>query len=104
MPRISTMPWTAPIFDDRQARADPQLVCMASLEGLDAQGVRQDASCRCLTEQGTAYELSQPECRTLARNGPVYNPYRERRRIGGTSALPRHASHVRANRWGWRAA
>ncbi|WP_414608404.1 zonular occludens toxin domain-containing protein [Stenotrophomonas pavanii] len=78
MPRIGTMPWTAPIFDDRQARSDPQLVCMSSMEGLDAQGVRQEASCRCLTEQGTAYELSQPECRTLARNGPVYNPYRER--------------------------
>ncbi len=78
LPRISTMPWTAPVFDERQARSDPQLVCMSSLEGLDAQGVRQEASCRCLTEQGTTYELSQPECRTLARNGPVYNPYRER--------------------------
>ncbi|WP_423163836.1 zonular occludens toxin domain-containing protein [Stenotrophomonas maltophilia] len=78
LPRISTMPWTAPVFDDRQARSDPQLICMSSMEGLDAQGVRQEASCRCLTEQGTAYELSQPECRTLARNGPVYNPYRER--------------------------
>ncbi|HDS1131672.1 TPA: hypothetical protein QDZ78_004477 [Stenotrophomonas maltophilia] len=78
LPRISTMPWTAPVFDDRQARSDPQLVCMSSMEGLDAQGVHQEASCRCLTEQGTAYELSQPECRTLARNGPVYNPYRER--------------------------
>lgn len=78
LPRISTMPWTAPVFDERQARSDPQLVCMSSLEGLDAHGVRQEASCRCLTEQGTTYELSQPECRTLARNGPVYNPYRER--------------------------
>ncbi|WP_312591281.1 hypothetical protein, partial [Stenotrophomonas maltophilia] len=91
LPRISTMPWTAPVFDDRQARSDPQLVCMSSMEGLDAQGVRQEASCRCLTEQGTAYELSQPECRTLARNGPVYNPYRERsedrreQRFDGTS-------------------
>lgn len=78
LPRISTMPWTAPVFDERQARSDPELVCMSSLEGLDAQGVHQEATCRCLTEQGTAYELSQPECRTLARNGPVYNPYRER--------------------------
>ncbi|UXB38958.1 zonular occludens toxin domain-containing protein [Stenotrophomonas maltophilia] len=78
LPRISTMPWTAPVFDDRQARSDPQLICMSSLEGLDAQGVHQEASCRCLTEQGTAYDLSQPECRTIARNGPVYNPYRER--------------------------
>ena len=51
LPRIGTMPWTAPVFDDRQARSDPQLVCMSSMEGLDAQGVRQRASCRCLTEQ-----------------------------------------------------
>ena len=78
LPRISTMPWTAPVFDERQARSDPQLTCMSSLEGLDAQGVRQEGGCRCLTEQGTTYDLSEPECRTLARNGPVYNPYRER--------------------------
>lgn len=77
LPRIATMPWTAPVFDDRQARSDPILVCMSSLEGQDASGGSRDASCTCLTEQGTAYEMSQPECRTLARRGPVYNPYRE---------------------------
>ena len=62
---------------------------MSSLEGLDAQGVRQEASCRCLTEQGTTYELSQPECRTLARNGPVYNPYRERPEERSTQRMDR---------------
>ena len=72
--------------------------CMSSMEGLDAQGVRQEASCRCLTEQGTAYELSQPECRTLARNGPVTTHIGSGLRIGGTSGLTRQASHAR-NRW-----
>lgn len=78
LPRIATMPWTAPVFDDRQAHSDPLLVCMSSLGGLDGQGELKGPSCTCVTEQGTAYDMSQPECRTLARRGPVYNPYRER--------------------------
>jgi len=39
-------------------------------------GDDREASCTCLTEQGTKYDVSQPECRTLARFGPVYNPYK----------------------------
>lgn len=78
LPRFPTMPWTAPIFDERQATSDPQLICMSSLAGADSHGELKEASCTCLTEQGTAYDISQPECRTIARKGPVYNPYRER--------------------------
>jgi hypothetical protein len=29
---------------------------------------------------GAAYEITQAECRTLARQGPVYNPYKQQRR------------------------
>lgn len=76
LPRIGTMPWTAPVFDERPTTSDPQLICMSSMEGIDGQGNRQEASCTCLTEQGTRYDLSQPECRTIARHGPVYNPYK----------------------------
>ena len=79
LPRFATMPWTAPVFDDRGITSDPQLVCMSTMPGLNAQGEHTEASCSCLTEQGTRYEISQPECRTLARFGPVYNPYKERR-------------------------
>ncbi|WP_127166213.1 MULTISPECIES: zonular occludens toxin domain-containing protein [Xanthomonas] len=78
LPRFGTMPWTAPIFDDRSPTADPLLVCMSSPGGRDAQGDYKAASCTCLTEQGTLYDLDQPQCRTLAKRGPVYNPYRER--------------------------
>jgi len=78
LPRIATMPWTAPVFDQRQAHSDPLLICMSSQAGTDGLGNHLDASCTCVTEQGTAYDMSQPECRTLARRGPVYNPYRER--------------------------
>lgn len=78
LPRIATMPWTAPVFDERPAISDPLLVCMSSGPGLDGLGNRSEGSCTCVTEQGTAYDISQPECRTLARHGPVYNPYRQR--------------------------
>lgn len=78
LPRIATMPWTAPVFDERSATADPILICMSSRSGLDADGKRVEGSCTCVTEQATTYDISEPECRTLARYGPVYNPYRER--------------------------
>lgn len=47
-----------------------------------------DTTCTCLTEQGTRYELSQPECRTLARHGPVYNPYKQQRDVQTGTGLP----------------
>ncbi|WP_313440482.1 zonular occludens toxin domain-containing protein [Stenotrophomonas sp.] len=77
LPRIGTMPWTSEVFDQRPVTADPQLFCISSSEGLDGNGKSVPASCTCLTEQGTRYEISQPECRTLARHGPVYNPYKQ---------------------------
>lgn len=81
LPRIGTMPWTAPVFDERPITGDPQLFCMSSMEGLDGHGNSSEATCTCMTEQGTKYDLSQPECRTLARNGPVYNPYKVQREL-----------------------
>lgn len=79
LPRFGTMPWTAPVYDQRGITADPQLFCMASLSGTVADGTRREPSCTCLTEQGTRYELSGPECRTVARHGQPYNPYKQRR-------------------------
>lgn len=64
---------------------------MSSMEGLDGYGKRAEASCTCLTEQGTRYELSQPECRTLARHGPVYNPYKQQRDMQTGAGLPASA-------------
>lgn len=76
LPRFATMPETAPIFDDRPPVSQPALYCMSSMGGIDAQGNKQDPSCTCLTEQGTRYEITQPECRTVARHGQPYNPYK----------------------------
>lgn len=87
-PRIGTMPWTAPIYDQRAITTDPQVFCISSMEGLDGRGERTEASCSCMTEQGTRYELSQPECRTLARNGPVYNPYKQQREFQQAGPVP----------------
>jgi len=77
LPRFGTMPWTAPIYDGGSPTGQPEIFCMSSLAGLDGNGVHQEASCSCVTEQGTRYETSQPECRTVARYSTPYNPYRQ---------------------------
>ena len=79
LPRFGTMPWTAPIYDQRGIATDPQIICASSLGGQGADGTYMEPSCTCLTEQGTLYELSQAECRTVARRGPIYNPYKAQR-------------------------
>lgn len=76
LPRFATMPWTAPIFDDRTVTADPQLICMEAGEGENVDGYYRESSCTCTTEQATAYDISEGECRRIARRGPVYNPYK----------------------------
>ncbi|PPU70477.1 hypothetical protein XhhCFBP4925_23300 [Xanthomonas hortorum pv. hederae] len=76
MARFATMPWTAPVYDGGTPSRQPELYCMSSLAGTDALGKHRDASCSCMTEQGTKYEISQPECRTVARNSTPYNPYK----------------------------
>lgn len=88
LPRFGTMPWTAPVFDQRATTADPQLFCMSSQAGRDGSGKHTEGSCTCMTEQGTAYDLSQPECRTIARYGSVYNPYKQQREMQPGTALP----------------
>lgn len=78
LPRFGVMPWTAEIFDGREPTADPHVYCMSSRAGEGADGEWLEGGCTCLTEQGTLYALSEPECRAIARRGPVYNPYQER--------------------------
>ena len=96
LPRFGTMPWTAPAYDKREVTADPQLYCLSSMQGDDANGKWQDFSCTCLTEQGTAYEIPQGECRALARRGPVYNPYKQQQRESQAqrSTAPETVAHA----------
>lgn len=73
-PRFGTMPWTAPVYDGGEPVGQPELYCMSSQP---AEGDSGESSCSCMTEQGTRYELSLPECRRVARHGTPYNPYKQ---------------------------
>ena len=88
LPRFGGMPWSAPAYDGREVTADPQLYCISSMAGEDAAGNWTDFSCTCLTEQGTAYDITVGECRTIARRGPIYNPYRREVASTATSEPP----------------
>lgn len=87
LPRFATMPWTSEVFDHRAPTSDPLLMCMSSPGGTDAQGEFKGPSCTCLTEQGTAYDIGEPECRRVARLGMPYNPYRTTT-PGAAAAVP----------------
>lgn len=76
LPRFATMPQSAPAYDDLEVAARPEVYCIASEPGLDANGEWQPATHTCLTEQGTRYELDAGEARTVARYGTPYNPYK----------------------------
>lgn len=84
LPRFATMPWTAPIYDQRRPVSDPQLFCMSGGPGLDANNKHTEGGCKCITEQGTDYDISEGQCRRIARGGQVYNPYR----VAGQYAQP----------------
>jgi len=70
-PLIAPQPWTAPMYDNQQVKAQPMLYCMAG--GLDTN----NPSCNCLTEQGTKYFLEFSQCVNIAKHG-LYNPYKEK--------------------------
>src|SRR5690606_33670721 len=76
-PRVVGASWSAPLFDERAAASDPQLFCMLSQPGHDADGsYRENSSCTCISEQGTRYRMELLECAQLARSGDVNNPSR----------------------------
>lgn len=64
-PRVAAAPWSAPIFDGREPVSEPRVYCMSS-----------DVSCRCVTEQATAYQMDDALCRVVARHGMPYNPWK----------------------------
>lgn len=91
-PRVGAAPWSAPIFDDREAVAKPEIFCISAAAGIDAEGKHKPASYTCLTEQGSRYELDEKTARSLARNGNMYNPFREPQEppqaLGGAGDAP----------------
>ncbi len=87
-PRNVLKPWSAPIFDDRQVKAEPALYCMSSSAGEGADGNLAKSSCSCVTEQGTPYRIALEHCLYVARWGQPYNPYREPKQEQEASSSP----------------
>lgn len=63
-PRVSGVPWSAPMFDHLEVKAQPRLYCVAV----------DDGRCSCNTEQGTRYEVPVKQCRQIVSDG-MYNPF-----------------------------
>ena len=63
-PRVAGIPWTAPMFDNLAVTAQPRLACMAL----------EDGTCKCVTEQGTDFDVPVAMCRQIALHG-LYNPF-----------------------------
>ncbi|HEY1070075.1 MAG TPA: zonular occludens toxin domain-containing protein [Thermomonas sp.] len=77
LPRHQALAWSAPIFDGRKAVSQPEMWCMSSEEGTDANGNHSPASARCITEQGTRVAIDPAMARRIAISGGAYNPYRQ---------------------------
>lgn len=75
-PRHQALPWSSQLFDDRKAVANPEIFCISSEAGIDANGHAAKASQHCITEQGTLLLVDPVTARKIARHGGVYNPYR----------------------------
>ncbi|PJK12473.1 zonular occludens toxin [Lysobacteraceae bacterium NML07-0707] len=76
MPRLAAAPWSAPLYDERQPVAEPELICMSSSAGIRGDGKYREASCTCMTEQGTKYGIPYDVCVSLSIDGGAYNPYK----------------------------
>lgn len=82
-PRFANQPKSAPAYDGLPVVAEPQIVCMTAGPGKDAQGKFKPGRCRCLTEQGTRWQMPDAMCRETARFGPSYDPFKRPRNDGG---------------------
>lgn len=71
LPRIASQPWSAPLYDGQAVTQHPQIFCISQQE---------PSKCRCITEQGTRYQLEEDVCRSVALNGPAYDPYKPEKR------------------------
>lgn len=74
--RDPLLPWSAPIYDSRQAVAEPRLFCVIGGAGVDANGEYRERGYTCLTEQGTRVVLTDERAALIARHGEPYNPFR----------------------------
>lgn len=71
-PVVGALPWSAPAFQKMQPSDYPVAYCMAfeTARGED---------CRCITQQGTRYDMKKDSCITIAQNG-VFDPFHSQRK------------------------
>lgn len=69
------LPWSAPAYQGRSVVSDPQLYCVQSEAGTDANGVYGEGRCTCFTEQMTRHPIDETACLSVVRDG-IYNPYK----------------------------
>lgn len=84
-PMVASMPYSAPAYQGRPVASQPELYCMHSAPGLDAQGAHQPEGCHCVTEQGTRVAIDLETCHSVAVNG-VYNPFRDPTKVSNSEA------------------
>lgn len=75
-PRIPELPWSAPIYDGREAVAQPRVFCMDAGAGETASGTHAPRELRCVTEQGSRHVMPEWQAERLAREGEPYNPFK----------------------------
>lgn len=76
-PVVGTHPWSAPVYQGREVRSQPDLYCMRSSSGVGADGNWREGRCSCFTEQATRYGLDTAMCNAIVDAGGIYNPYRD---------------------------
>jgi hypothetical protein len=76
-PLIADRPWTAPAYAGFKVASKPVAICVKGGRGLDANGAYQSETCKCITEQGTKYDIGYAECVANVEAGGVYNPTKE---------------------------
>ena len=84
VPRIEGMPWSAPIFDKREAVAEPEIYCVDIVD---------EGRCQCYTEQVTKLKVDDAFCAKIAKDG-IYNPFRKPRRDFVDQTLARNGANV----------
>ena len=76
-PRVPSLPWSAPIYDGRNAVAEPRVFCITSAAGIDANGQHRAGGYTCMTEQGTRVVMDERQAAAIARWGEPYNPFKQ---------------------------
>ena len=80
IPRMPGEPWSAPLFDRREASAEPEIYCVDLPDA---------GRCQCYTEQITKLNVDDAQCAKIAKDG-VYNPFRKPiRELASRGTLPR---------------